>query len=140
MTQSRKMAKKMAEKAMSLCGLAFRLHGRDEKGGLDCIGLAEQCLLAVDFDCQAPNGYSIRGGAEESINDFMTNIGFQRFAAASELCEGDFVLVRPSPVQWHFLVRAKDGFVHAHAGLGKVVFCPGDAPWPIVSIFRLVED
>lgn len=130
----------MADKAMSLCGSQFRLHGRDEEGGLDCIGLADQCLLAADVDCRAPNGYSIRGGSEGAINEFMANIGFERFAPATRLCEGDIVLVKPSPVQWHFLIRAKDGFVHAHAGLGKVVFCPGDPPWPIVWIFRLMED
>ena len=132
--------RKIAEKAMSLCGSRFRLHGRDEKGGLDCIGLADQCLRAADVDCQAPNGYSIRGGSEAKINDFMAETGFERFPPEAKLCEGDFVLVRPSPVQWHFMIRAQDGFVHAHAGLGKVVFCPGDPPWPIVSIFRLTED
>ncbi len=129
----------MAAKAVSLCGTRFRLHGREQENGLDCIGLANQCLLAADVDCGAPNGYSIRGGSEAKINDFMAETGFERFAPETKLCEGDFVLVRPSPVQWHFMIRAKGGFVHAHAGLGKVVFCPGDAPWPIVSIFRLAE-
>ena len=130
----------MADKAMSLCGARFCLHGRDEETGLDCIGLAQQCLLACDFECDAPNGYSIRGGSEQSISEFMAETGFTRFPPESGLREGDIVLVRPSPVQWHFLIRAQDGFVHAHAGLGKVVFCPGEAPWPIVSIFRLAED
>ena len=129
----------MAEKAISLCGAAFRLHGRDELGGLDCIGLADQCLLAANVEGRTPNGYSIRGGSEQSINRFMADTGFERLPPESGLCEGDFVLVRPSPVQWHFLIRAQNGFVHAHAGLGKVIFCPGDAPWPIVSIFRLKE-
>jgi len=130
----------MADKAMSLCGARFCLHGRDEETGLDCIGLARQCLLAGDFECDAPNGYSLRGGSEQSISEFMADTGFLRFPPESDLSEGDIVLVRPSPVQWHFLIRAQDGFVHAHAGLGKVVFCPGEAPWPIVSIFRLAED
>ena len=130
----------MAEKAMSLCGAQFRLHGRDAETGLDCIGLADQCLFAADVDCGAPNGYSIRGGSEASIYEFMANIGFIRFEPVTPLCEGDIVLVRPSPIQWHFLIRAQDGFVHAHAGLGKVAYCPGESPWPIVSIFRLTED
>lgn len=134
------MAKRMADRAVSLCGTRFRLHGREEENGLDCIGLANQCLLAVDVDCQAPNGYSIRGGSEAIIRDFMAETGFERFPPEAELCEGDLVLVQPSPVQWHFMVRAEDGFVHAHAGLGMVVFCPGDPPWPIISIFRLTED
>ena len=112
----------MADKAIALCGAPFCLHGRDEDSGLDCIGLAEQCLIAARFDCDVPNGYSIRGGSD------------------SGLCEGDIILARPSPVQWHFLIRAGDGFVHAHAGLGKVVYSPGAAPWPIAAIFRLAED
>lgn len=130
----------MADKAMSLCGAPFCLHGRDAETGLDCIGLAEQCLIAARFECEPPNGYSIRGGSERSISKFMAEAGFVRFSPETTLCEGDIVLVRPGPVQWHFLIRAQGGFVHAHAGLGKVVFCPGDAPWPIVSIFRLAED
>ncbi|WP_417621162.1 peptidoglycan endopeptidase [Parasphingorhabdus sp.] len=130
----------MAEKAVSLCGARFCLHGRDETTGLDCIGLAAQCLIAARFQCDIPNGYSIRGGSEQAIGAFMAETGFERFPPTAELCEGDIVLVRPSPVQWHFLIRAQNGFVHAHAGLGKVVFCPGEAPWPIVSIFRLAED
>ena len=136
----KRKAEAMADKAMSLCGARFCLHGRDAGTGLDCIGLAEQCLIAADCPGDVPNGYSIRGGSEQAIAKFMTETGFERFAPESPLCEGDIVLVRPSPVQWHFLVRAGDGFVHAHAGLGKVVHCPGAAPWPIVSIFRLVED
>ena len=129
----------MAEKAMSLCGATFRLHGRDEHDGLDCIGVADQCLAAAGVECLMPNGYSIRGGSEDSINHFMAGIGFDRLTPGNEMCDGDFLLVRPSPVQWHFLIRARNGFVHAHAGLGKVVFCPGDAPWPVVAVFRLKE-
>ena len=130
----------MADKAISLCGSPFCLHGRDEGSGLDCIGLAEQCLIAARFACDVPNVYSIRGGSERMIAAFMAEAGFERFPPDAELCEGDIVLARPSPVQWHFLIRAGDGFVHAHAGLGKVVHCPGAAPWPIAAIFRLVED
>ncbi len=130
----------IADKAMSLCGARFCLHGRDVEQGLDCIGLAEQCLIAARFDCDVPNGYSIRGGSEQAIAAFMAEAGFERFAPESDLCEGDILLARPGPMQWHFLIRAGDGFVHAHAGLGKVVHCPGAAPWPIAAIFRLVED
>ena len=131
---------KIAKRAMDLCGARFCLHGRDAETGLDCVGLAQQCLIAARFDCDVPNGYSIRSGSERSITEFMAETGFERFPPDAALCEGDIILVRPSPVQWHFLIRAGTGFVHAHAGLGKVVYCPGSAPWPIVSIFRLAED
>jgi len=125
---------------MSLCGARFCLHGRKEDTGLDCIGLAEQCLIAAGFVCDIPNGYSILGGSERTIAEFMAETGFERFPPDSALCDGDIVLARPSPVQWHFLIRAENGFVHAHAGLGRVVHCPSAAQWPIAAIFRLVED
>ncbi|MFT6008686.1 MAG: hypothetical protein ACI9TB_001922, partial [Parasphingorhabdus sp.] len=88
----------MADKAMALCGAPFCLHGRDEATGLDCIGLAQQCLIAGRFECDVPNGYSIRGGSERSISEFMAETGFERFPPETFLREGDIVLVRPSPV------------------------------------------
>jgi lipoprotein Spr len=130
----------MAATAMDLCGTRFCLHGRESEAGLDCIGLAAQCLAAAGFSCDVPNGYAIRGGSERTIGKYMAAAGFERLAPESSLCEGDIVLVRPSPVQWHFMVRAGEGFVHAHAGLGRVVLCPGAAPWPIAAIFRLAEE
>ena len=130
----------IAEKALELCGKKFRFHGRDPATGVDCIGLAELCLSGAGVDCEAPTGYSLRGGNLEQVSKFMALAGFTQLPPDSVLCEGDIVLVRPSPVQLHFMIRTQDGFVHAHAGLSKVSFCPGGAPWPILSIFRLLEN
>ena len=134
----------IAAKALALCGTDFHLHGRDPDHGLDCIGLAEICLHAAGRKCVAPNGYAMRGGSLAQIATAMVLAGFGEVAAddlsaESNLQDGDVVLVRPSPVQWHFMIRAKNGFVHAHAGLGAVVFSPGKAAWPITKVFRLSE-
>ncbi|MGI9361148.1 MAG: peptidoglycan endopeptidase [Parasphingorhabdus sp.] len=134
---SSNQAETIAEMAMQLCGSDFRLHGRSADHGLDCIGLAAQCLAAADIPCEVPTGYSVRGGSAEQIVAVMEQVGFTGLPNDRPLHEGDIVLARPSPVQWHLMVRAEGGFVHAHAGLGQVVFTPGPAPWPIAKIFRL---
>lgn len=129
----------IAEMALQLCGTDFRLHGRSADHGLDCVGLTAQCIDAADLTCEIPTGYSIRGGSVEQISEVMTLAGFAVVPRDDPLCEGDIVLVRPSPIQWHLMVRTEGGFVHAHAGLGQVVFTPGDPQWPIDAIFRILE-
>lgn len=129
----------IAEMALQLCGSDFRLHGRSADHGLDCVGLAVQCLGAADINCAVPTGYSIRGGSLEQISAVMRLAGFTGLPSDEPPQEGDIVLVRPSPVQWHLMVKTQGGFVHAHAGLGQVVFTPGDPQWPPEAIFRILE-
>lgn len=129
----------IADMALQLCGTDFRLHGRSAEHGLDCIGLAAQCLGAADVACDVPTGYALRGGSAEQISQVMTRAGFTAVPPSEPLREGDILLVRPSPVQWHLMVKTEGGFVHAHAGLGQVVFTPGQAQWPMEQIFRILE-
>ncbi len=129
----------IAEMALQLCGTDFRLHGRSADHGLDCIGLAAQCLGAADMACDVPNGYSIRGGSAEQISEVMKLAGFDAVSPNEALREGDIALARPSPIQWHLMIKTEGGFVHAHAGLGQVVFTPGPTQWPIEQIFRILE-
>jgi cell wall-associated NlpC family hydrolase len=58
--------------------------------------------------------------------------------AASPLAPGDVLLVRPGPAQHHLVIAAAaGGFVHAHAGLGRVVLTPAPLDWPIDRHWRL---
>jgi hypothetical protein len=129
----------LADKAVSLCGADFRLHGREAATGLDCIGLTNLCLLAAGLECDVPTGYSIRGGAVQSIIETMKLSGFVEIPDREAPRDGDVFLVRPSSIQLHFMICTEGGFVHAHAGLRKVVFSPGRCPWPILHIFRILE-
>ena len=129
----------LAEEALQLCGTGFRLHGRDVKHGIDCVGLAALCAKAANLETVVPDGYSIRGGNISHISDLMDQAGFGSLAAQEKPQVGDILLVQISPVQLHFMIRADDGYVHAHAGLRKVVFSPGPCPWPILHIFRIME-
>ncbi|WP_317617053.1 hypothetical protein [Sphingobium sp. SCG-1] len=49
---------------------------------------------------------------------------------------GDVVLVRAGAVQFHLMLKVPGGFVHAHAGLRRVVEMPGEPLWPVVGVWR----
>jgi hypothetical protein len=38
------------------------------------------------------------------------------------------------------MVHADNGWVHAHAGLRRVVHMPGPSPWPIIALWRFCGD
>jgi hypothetical protein len=61
-------------------------------------------------------------------------------AAAEPVRPGDVLLVQCSLVQLHLLVAAEpDRFVHAHAGLRRVVVSPADPAWRVIGHWRLPE-
>jgi len=124
----------VAAKAKSLCSVNFRLHGRDTETGLDCIGFMQRMEEIMEILI-----YSIRSGNAATIILAMKSAGFAKIPRSEVPREGDVLLVQPSPVQLHFMICTEGGFVHAHAGLGRVVFAPGRCPWPILHIFRIVE-
>lgn len=44
-----------------------------------------------------------------------------------------------NPVQPHLLIVVPGGFVHAHAGLGRVTFLPDPLLWPITMQRHLAD-
>ena len=125
----------LAAAAARLVGVPFRLHGRDPASGLDCVGLVAASLAGIGRPALAPLGYRLRQ---------RTTDGFLGAAARSGLAEtggpmepGDVLLVRPGPAQHHLMVVAAGGFVHAHAGLGRIVLTPAPLGWPVEHHWRL---
>jgi hypothetical protein len=55
-------------------------------------------------------------------------------SAASQ--SGDIALVACADRQFHLMIAAQDGWLHSHAGLGKVVHMVGLSPWPIAGMWR----
>ena len=105
--------------ARALVGVPFRLHGRD-RDGLDCVGLA-----ALALGRTGPGAYGLRSGDFARAQDWLAAAGL-----------GDLALVRPGPLQLHLMIGTGAGFVHAHAGLGRVVETPGLSPWPVLGWWR----
>jgi hypothetical protein len=58
---------------------------------------------------------------------------------AVEAGSGDILLVQAGPGQHHLVVLVENGFVHADAGLGRVVERPGAVIWPVLAAWRIRE-
>lgn len=126
----------LARAAEALIGTPFRLHGRDPCTGLDCAGLLHATLLACGHPGLPPFAYGLRN------SDIAAGIAALRHAGLREV-EGrplpcDVLLVQAGPAQVHLLIAATGNrFVHAHAGLRRVVATPAPLPWPILRHWRL---
>lgn len=125
------MSTDFAERARALVGTRFRPQGRGSEG-MDCVGVA----MAV-FDVPAENvrrDYRIRGDHEAEIRAWLANL-FCR-VRRNELRSGDLMLMRVAKDQLHLGVRTERGFVHAHAGVKRVVETPGIPEWPLAAVYR----
>ena len=127
---------RFALEAEQLLGTPFRFHGRDPESGLDCIGLAAAALAGAGIAARIPQGYTLRN---LRIGGLVSHASASGFApVGGTVLRGDLLLVRPGPAQHHLLVAlGEDRFIHAHAGLGRVVIQTGLSGWPILHHWRL---
>ena len=120
-----------AARAEALVGTRFRAQGRGD-GGLDCIGvvLSTFCIppdeVRSDYALRTRNAYELR---QELSRRF-------RRVTSRAMREGDVLLLHAGNRQFHLAVRTSRGFVHAHAGLRRVVETPGLPEWPVVGVYR----
>lgn len=124
----------LAKAALELVGVPFRLHGRDPASGLDCVGLVAEALRRCGRSVSPPQGYAMRA------LDFTPLLSL---ASRSGLVEaerdGAVILARVHPLQPHLLIAVPGGFVHAHAGLGRVTMLPHPLPWRVIRQWHLAE-
>jgi cell wall-associated NlpC family hydrolase len=127
----------VVERARSLVGCDFRSQGRDPEVGLDCIGLVLQVFLIPSE--QVRRDYRLR---ESHMSELETQLSrFFRPVATPQAA--DVLLCRISHAQTHLAVHCGGSFIHAHAGLRRVVETPGQPDWPIAAAFRhqhLIQD
>ncbi|MBO9499856.1 MAG: hypothetical protein J7483_10415 [Novosphingobium sp.] len=129
----------LAAAAERLIGTPFALHGRDPARGLDCVGLVAAALAAIGRPAVAPLGYRLRQVRVEGFLGAVVRSGL--VAAVGPTRAGDVLLVRPGPAQHHLVIAATaGGFVHAHAGLGRVVLTPAPLGWPVDHHWRLAAE
>lgn len=110
--------------ASALVGVAFRPQGRDPATGLDCVGLVWAAYAAAGKVLRAPAGYPLRGWKRERIEAALRAAGF---GAVDDRRDGDILLIPLAAGQFHLGVTGPSSFVHAHAGLRRVVETPLDA-------------
>lgn len=128
----------LAAACLALEGAPFRLHGRDPATGLDCVGLIAAALARCGRRVEAPEGYSLRALSLAPLLRFAARNGFGPVTEIEATAAGDLLLLRPSAIQAHLAVALGDGgFVHAHAGLGRVVREAGPTSCPVAARWRL---
>ena len=118
----------VAEAALRAVGTRFRLHGRGAEG-LDCVGLVALALRAGGYSGAVPSGYSLRGGDWGLLDRLLVRV--------VEAEPGDVLVMAVGPGQIHLGIRTVGGFVHADAGLRRVVERPGMPPWPVLGVWRM---
>ncbi|MBX7458902.1 C40 family peptidase [Qipengyuania sp. 1NDH17] len=130
------LAARFANHAEQLEGTLFRFHGRNPETGLDCIGLAACALERAGVKSDAPSGYLLRNSDISRHLEKILDAGFA--PVTGKPLRGDILLVRPGPSQQHLLIAlGKHRFVHAHAGLRRVVIQTGLSGWSILHHWRL---
>jgi hypothetical protein len=118
-----------AERARALVGTRFRPQGRGEHG-MDCIGLVlAACGLPEDA---APRDYRLRSDRRDELAAGLLR-HFRKVRCAET---GDVMMLEVASDQVHLAVRTDAGFVHAHAGIGRVVETPGMPEWPVIGAYR----
>jgi len=125
---------RVAAAARRTVGAPFRLQGRDPTTGLDCVGVVALSLRAGGHDGPIPQGYALRCGAADAYRSCWTGL-----APADGAGAGDVLLCLAGPRQLHLAIRTSGGFVHADAGLRRVVERPGALPWPLLRAWRVEE-
>ena len=131
-------AERFASAAERLAGSKFVLHGRDPATGIDCVGVVLLALRAVGINLHIPPSYALRN------IDIGRHLTVTEASALVEMsgtsCRGDMLLVTPGIAQQHLIVAlGGTRFIHAHAGLRRIVVQHGFAHWPVLRHWRLSE-
>lgn len=129
----------LAQAAETLVGTRFRLHGRNSMTGLDCIGLVGCSLERCGRQPVYPQGYRLRNIDIGPWLDFAQRSGLR--SCTGEVARGDILLASPGPAQHHLLIAQGRGrFVHAHAGLRRVVSQHLSLALPPLAQWRIAPD
>lgn len=137
MSPAERARRDIARRARDELGTPFRLFGRSAGKALDCVGLALVAAGPHGPDRSTLPSYRLRGDYGAAIFSALASSAFACVECPWDPGEGDIAVVAPGPAQLHLMICAKPGWVHADAGIGRVVCRPGPLPWRLESLWRL---
>ena len=133
----------LANEAGRLIGTPFRLHGRNPKTGVDCVGLVSAAFSRIDRRFDPPSQYALRNRTIAPLLDRLDTAPARRLPSGDPARQtGDICLCTLGSGQHHVVILAGPAagravsFIHAHAGLRRVVQTPGPPPWPVLASWR----
>lgn len=121
--------------ARTMIGTRFRPQGRVPATGLDCVGLVWAAYAAAGRRLPRPSTYPLRGWKRERIEAMLMRAGFA--PADGEDHPGDVALIAYPAIQYHLGLIGPESFIHAHAGLRRVVEAPLDGTVRSAARWRL---
>lgn len=123
--------------ALALCGVRFRLQGRDPATGLDCVGVVLAAYGCAGVRLSAADDYALRGFPFARVVTELESNGLQRVQGQPEM--GDIGLFLLPARQIHLALIAPDRLIHADALLRRTVEAPTNRlPAPNLS-WRWIE-
>ena len=120
-----------------MVGVTFRPQGYDPATGLDCVGLVWAAYAAAGRRLARPVGYPLRGWARAQVEAGLVHAGFVPVVGDGR--KGDVVLIAYPAGQFHLVILGSASFVHAHAGLRRVVETPLDGAVGSAVCWRLEQ-
>jgi hypothetical protein len=78
--------------------------------------------------------YRLRGNHDQTLRSALRDY-FDELTP-EDCAVGDALLLRVAPEQVHLAVSCGGTFVHADAGIGRVVETPAPPAWPVISVHR----
>lgn len=107
-----------------MVGARFRPQGNNPATGLDCVGLVWAAYAVAGRRLARPASYPLRGWCLGRIEGALAAAGFVR--ADDGMRPGDVALIAHPARQFHLGLIGFETFIHAHAGLRRVVETPLD--------------
>jgi hypothetical protein len=95
-------------------------------------------VAAIAFDRPVPGDYPLRGGDGGTIIAAIERAGPRPIAPEAAVA-GNLILITAGLDQFHMAVLTGDGFVHADAGLRRVIETPGRPDGTIIGAWELED-
>jgi hypothetical protein len=86
-----------------------------------------------------PSDYALRGEHRARIEHELCGLGWQP-VRGGRAEPGDVVICEVARAQFHVLLSTGEGFIHADAGLKRVVERPLPYPWPVAGVWRMAGE